>query len=149
MQELNLPTYKFRLKKENQNTLIFDEIRNKFLVLTPEEWVRQHFIMYLIYHKNFPKALISIESGFTINKRQKRSDILIYNREGKSIVLVECKAPSVKISQKTFDQIVSYNIKYQVKYLLVTNGLQHYGCLVDYKTGNYQFLQDIPDYSDL
>jgi len=149
MEQLNLPTYQFRWKKEGDKNYIFDEVRKKFILCTPEEWVRQNFIKFLINEKGFPPTLISIEAGYQVNKRIKRTDILIYNRCGETQLIVECKAPKIKISQATFDQIATYNMQYNVKYLLVTNGLQHYGCIMDYENETYNFLQDIPHFSSL
>ncbi|MES2873148.1 MAG: type I restriction enzyme HsdR N-terminal domain-containing protein, partial [Bacteroidota bacterium] len=119
---LNLPEYPFRLKQENNTTYIFDGVRKKFLVLTPEEWVRQHFVQFLIQEKKYPRTLIKLEGGLKLNSLQKRSDILLFNSSGEKIILVECKAPSIKITQATFDQVARYNFVHQVKYLVVSNG---------------------------
>jgi hypothetical protein len=146
VQELNLPTYKFRLKEENNVVFIFDDIRKKFLVLTPEEWVRQNFIRFLITEKKYPASLIAIEIGLKYNQLQKRADILIYNKAGQPYVMIECKAPEVKISQDTFHQIAAYNMSFKVAYLVVTNGMDHFCCRMDYTTNTYEFLQMIPDF---
>jgi len=143
---LNLPQYPFRLKEENNTTHIFDDIRKKFLVLTPEEWVRQHFVQFLIREKKYPRSLIKLEGGLKLNSRQKRSDILIFNTSGEKIVLVECKAPSVKISQAAFDQVARYNAIHRVKYLVVSNGLSHFCCEIDFENDNYSFLKELPVY---
>ncbi len=111
MQKLNLPQYKFNIKSKENKTLIFDEIRKKYIVLTPEEWVRQHFVCYLQHEKNYPISLISVEKQLIINNLKKRFDILVFNRNGQPKIIVECKAPSVKITQDTFDQIARYNLK--------------------------------------
>jgi len=111
MQTLNLPTYNFKLKNSQNKTLIFDKLRKKYVVLTPEEWVRQHFVHFLIDQKKYPETLIAIEKQLTINNLKKRTDILIFNSDGKPEVVIECKAPSIKISQKTFDQIARYNLQ--------------------------------------
>jgi hypothetical protein len=146
MQKLNLPQYKFKLKNNENKTLIFDKVRKKYFVLTPEEWVRQHYISFLIEEKKYPVSLIAIEKQLTINGLKKRSDILIFNTNGKPEIIVECKAPSVKITQETFDQIARYNLKLKANYLVVTNGLQHIFCKIDTETESYIFLPEIPDY---
>ncbi|WP_375240978.1 type I restriction enzyme HsdR N-terminal domain-containing protein [Polaribacter sp.] len=146
MQKLNLPNYNFRLKSNENNMLIFDILRKKFLVLTPEEWVRQHFVLYLLEEKKYPKSLIALEKQLTINNRKKRTDILIFNTKGEPDIIVECKAPSIKITQATFDQIARYNLKLKANYLIVTNGLQHFYCKMDFENETYIFLKDIPDY---
>ena len=146
MQKLNLPKYNFKLKNNENKTLIFDEIRKKYMVLTPEEWVRQHFVRFLIDEKKYPISLIAIEKQLTINNLKKRSDILVFNAEGIPDVIVECKAPSIKITQDTFDQIARYNLKLQANYLVVTNGLEHFYCKMDYEKETYIFLKEIPDY---
>jgi hypothetical protein len=143
---LNLTPYPFKLKEIDKQLFIFDELRKKDLVLTPEEWVRQHFIQYLINQKKYPKTLIKLEGGLKLNQLQKRTDILVFDLNGKPNILIECKATSVKINQKVFDQIASYNIIHQVNYLVVTNGLNHYYCEMDYENKNYRFIETIPDY---
>jgi hypothetical protein len=144
---LNLPPYPIRIKEEENGTYIFDVIRKKFLLLTPEEWVRQHLIHFLVEEKKYPRSLIQLEGGLKLNNLQKRSDILIFNNIGQKIVLIECKAPSVKISQETFDQIARYNFVHQVKWLVVSNGLQHYCCEIDFQQQSYRFVEQLPDYS--
>ncbi len=126
---------------------IFDEIRKKFLVLTPEEWVRQHFIQFLIKEKKYPRSLIKLEGGLKLNSLQKRSDILLFNTVGEKLVLVECKASTVKISQAAFDQVARYNAIHRVKFVVVTNGLQHYCAEIDFGNESYNFLKEIPEYS--
>ncbi len=143
MQKLNLPSYQFKLKSSENKQLIFDIIRKKYVVLTPEEWVRQNFVHYLINEKNYPISLISVEKQLLINSRKKRFDILIFNTDGKPDIIVECKAPSIKITQDTFDQIARYNMKLNANYLIVTNGLTHYFCKLDPKNKQYLFLKDI------
>jgi hypothetical protein len=146
MQKLNLPTYNFKFKSSENKTLIFDKLRKKYMVLTPEEWVRQHFIYFLIEEKKYPVSLIAIEKQLTINNLKKRSDILVFNTDGKPEIIVECKAPSIKITQDAFDQIARYNLKLKAKYLVVTNGLEHFYCKMDFKKETYVFLKTIPDY---
>ena len=147
--KLNLPTYSFRIKKENGKELIFDEIRKKFAALTPEEWVRQNFIKYLVEEKNYPAQLMAVEKGLTINQNTFRTDLLVCNRKGEPIVIVEFKAPGVKISQNAFDQIARYNMKFKVPFLIVSNGLNHYCCKVDHLECTYSFLKEIPHYEML
>ena len=147
MQKLNLPTYNFKLKSSENKTLIFDKLRKKFLVLTPEEWVRQHFVCFLIDEKNYPVSLIALEKQLTINNRKKRTDILVFNTNGEPDIIVECKAPQIKITQDTFDQIARYNLKLKANYLIVTNGLEHYYCKMDFKNETYIFLKEIPAYN--
>ncbi|WP_111708385.1 type I restriction enzyme HsdR N-terminal domain-containing protein [Lutibacter citreus] len=149
MQQLNLPSYKFRIKSSENKYFIFDIIRKKNIVLTPEEWVRQHFIHYLINEKKYPISLISVEKKLTINKLTKRTDILIFNKKGEPNIIVECKAPSVKITQDTFDQIARYNLKLKANYLITTNGLEHFYCKMDFENECYIFLKDIPNYNNI
>jgi Type I restriction enzyme R protein N terminus (HSDR_N) len=144
MQQLNLPPYSFKFKESGTRTHIFDAIRKKYVVLTPEEWVRQNFLQYLILEKQFPASLIAIEAGLKYNQLQKRADVLIYDKQGNPLLMVECKAPEVKISQDTFDQIATYNMIFKVKYLVVTNGLNHFCCLMDYTDSSYRYLEEIP-----
>tara|TARA_B110001450_G_scaffold74338_1_gene70814 strand:- start:282 stop:728 length:447 start_codon:yes stop_codon:yes gene_type:complete len=146
MQKLNLPTYNFKLKSSQNKTLIFDKLRKKYLVLTPEEWVRQHFVQFLIDEKKYPTSLIALEKQLTINNLKKRSDILIFNKKGNHEIIVECKAPKIKITQDTFDQIARYNLKLKAKFLIVTNGLEHFYCKMDFKNKTYIFLKEIPNY---
>ncbi|MBL4605293.1 MAG: type I restriction enzyme HsdR N-terminal domain-containing protein [Flavobacteriaceae bacterium] len=146
MQQLNLPTYSFRLKSSENKTLIFDIVRKKYVVLTPEEWVRQHILHYLIEEKNYPLSLIAVERQLKINSLVKRTDIVVFNRDGKPEIIVECKAPYVPISQDTFDQIARYNLTLQANYLMVTNGLTHYYCQTDLLNETYLFLPELPNY---
>jgi hypothetical protein len=146
---LNLPPYPFKLSEENGQLILFDVIRKKNIVLTPEEWVRQHFVQYLVNEKHYPKTLIKLEGGHKLNGMPKRSDIIIFNRAGDKVLLVECKAPTVGIDQKTFDQVARYNMVHKVKLLAVTNGLYHYYCSINFETSSYTFLKDLPDYKDL
>jgi len=150
MRKLNLPEYQFRLRKNKESkTEIFDKIRKRFYVLTPEEWVRQNFINYLIQEKKFPASLMAIEKGLKLNGMTKRTDIVQYNKSGKPILIVECKAPEVKLSQDTFDQAARYNLSLKVDYLIITNGLEHYACKMDYKENRIHFLKEIPTYETL
>ena len=146
MQKLNLPTYSFKLKSNENQTLIFDNTRKKYLVLTPEEWVRQHFVEFLVHSKKYPRSLIAIEKQLSINSLKKRTDILVFDTLGNPSIIVECKAPHVPISQTTFDQIARYNLQLNANYLIVTNGMHHYYCQLDTVNEQYVFLEDIPIY---
>lgn len=145
---LNLPNYTFKLKEENGKHYIFDEIRKKYLVLTPEEWVRQNFVKFLVDQKKTPSSLVVIEKGLKLNELSKRADLLVY-KNSSPILMVECKAPTVKITQDTFDQISRYNLTFKVPYLIVTNGLAHYCCKIDLEKKSSEFLKEIPDFEDL
>ncbi len=144
MQKLNLPEFKPTLKKEEGKIWIFDMIRKKYLVLTPEEWVRQHFIHYLIAELKYPKSLFRIESSLTYNKLQKRSDILVFNRDAKPWILIECKSPDIKLSQKAFNQVAIYNMTVNAKFVAVTNGLVHYCCEAAKEGEQAIFLESFP-----
>ncbi|MES2456753.1 MAG: type I restriction enzyme HsdR N-terminal domain-containing protein [Bacteroidota bacterium] len=146
---LNLPQYPFKITLKDTQHFIFDELRKKHLVLTPEEWVRQHFIQYLILEKKFPRTLIQIEGGLQLNKLQKRTDIVIFNNHGDRIMIIECKAPSIKISQATFDQAARYNSVHKTKWLVVTNGLMHCYAQIDHSLESFQFVKDLPEYTML
>lgn len=147
MRQLNLPTYQFKLKSSENKQLIFDKIRKKYVVLTPEEWVRQNFVTYLITEKKYPISLIAVEKQLIVNNLKKRFDILVFNTDGFPKIIVECKAPSIKISQNTFDQISRYNLALNAEILIVTNGIEHYYCKVDTKNEKYSFLNNIENYS--
>jgi len=138
--------FKFKMSSEGQ-TLIFDPVRNKFVVNTPEEWVRQNTIKYFTEELGFPKSLIAVEKQFQLHRRKKRTDIVVYNNNGEAVVLVECKRPSVKITQAAFDQAFRYNIYLKVPYLVITNGEELYCCLV--KDEKVEFVEDIPSYLDV
>jgi len=146
MQALNLPSYDFKLKSNENKALIFDNFRKKYVVLTPEEWVRQHFAQFLVDQKGYPVPLIALEKQLSINGLKKRTDIVVYNTKGLPEIIVECKAPNITIGQDTFDQIARYNLKLNAQYLIVTNGLEHYFCKMDVKNESYLFLKDIPNY---
>lgn len=146
MQKLNFPAYSFRFKNSENKVSIFDQIRKKFILLTPEEWVRQHTIEYLIKDKNYPLSYINVEKLIKINDRNKRYDIVIFKPNGEIFLLIECKAPEVSISQATFDQIARYNLILNAEYLMVTNGLNHYFCQMDFENEKYIFLKDLPNF---
>ena len=147
MKQLNFPTYNFRFKNSENKIAIFDEIRKKFIILTPEEWVRQNVVQYLLQQKKYPKSLINVEKLLKINGLVKRYDVVVFNNDGSIFILVECKAPEIKISQTTFDQIARYNMTMQSEYLMVTNGHNHYFCQMDFENEQYAFLRELPDYS--
>ena len=148
MQKLNFPTYSFRFKNSENKVSIFDEIRKKFILLTPEEWVRQHVIHFLLQDKNYPKSYINVEKLIKINDLSKRYDGVVFQPNGEIFLLIECKAPEVQISQQTFDQIARYNLVLKAKYLMVTNGLNHYFCQMDFENEKYVFLKELPEYSN-
>ena len=147
MQNLNFPTYSFRLKNSENNTHIFDVVRKKFVVLQPEEWVRQHCVQYLIQEKKYPISLINVEKVILINGLRKRYDIVVFNPDGSLALVVECKAPKVKITQATFDQIARYDLALKASYLMVTNGLNHYFCTMNHDLESFEFLETIPNYN--
>ncbi len=149
MWQLNLPEYKFRIKIHNNKQLIFDSIRKKFVALTPEEYVRQHFIQFLIEQKNYPQSRLAIEKEININGLKKRCDAVVYNTEYTPIMIIEFKAPHIKLSQQTFDQAAIYNSKLNVNYLIISNGIEHFACWVDKVEQKYNFMADIPDYNSL
>ena len=144
MKKLNFPSYNFRLKNSENKTHIFDEIRKKFVLLQPEEWVRQHCLNFLIQEKKYPASLINVEKQIKLNELSKRYDIVIYNNDGSVHCIVECKAPNVNINQNTFDQIARYNTVLKSDYLMLTNGLNHFFCKMDFEKQKYYFLTDLP-----
>lgn len=149
MDSLNLPSYEYRIEQKDGNLVIFDPIRKKLIVLTPEEWVRQHFVNYLTEHLGYPASRIRVESGTSYNKRAKRTDILIYGDELQPLVLVECKAAHVAIDQSTFNQISVYNKTLKARIMICSNGMVHYACQYDPERNKTDFLEQIPSYSDL
>ncbi len=149
LQPLNLPAYPFKIAEQENKLYLFDPIRKKNIIITPEEWVRQHFIQYLINQKKYPKTLIKLEGGHKLNGMAKRTDIVVFNTAGEKILLVECKAPSVNIDQKVFDQIAHYNLIQKVPLLAVTNGIQHVYCNIDFEKRDYKFIEDLPNYVNM
>lgn len=147
LRSLNFPKYGFRFKNRENKVLIFDVVRKKFVVLQPEEWVRQNILHYLLFDKKYPKGLINLEKEIRINTLKKRYDIVVYNPDGSIEILVECKAPEIKITQAVFDQIARYNLQLRANYLIVTNGLDHLYCKMDFEKEKYIFLEFIPDFS--
>lgn len=146
MEPLNFPKFNFRVKNTENQLRIFDIIRKKFVVLHPEEWVRQHVVHHLTLQKKYPLSHVNVEKQLIINGLKKRYDVIVYNGDGSIEILVECKSPQVAIDQETFDQIARYNLKANSKYLMVSNGLEHYYCQMDRKNEKYRFLRNIPDF---
>jgi len=149
MQKLNLPEYSFRIKTTEGKSYIFDSLRKKYVRLTPEEWVRQNFVQFLIAIKNYSVSLITVEAAVKVNGNPQRADLVVFDRTGNPALVAEFKAPEIKISQQTFDQIVRYNMQLKVKFLIVSNGLDHFCCRINYADSSYAFLPEIPDFSDL
>ena len=149
MFRLNLPPYPIKIQEKGEKRQIFDFLRRKWVALTPEEWVRQHFTHYLTEHKGYPKTLLANEVELRIGEKHLRCDTLLYNKELRPRMIIEYKAPTIQIQQKTFDQISVYNLLLKVDYLIVSNGLQHYCCKMDYAAQRYIFLEAIPDYEIL
>jgi hypothetical protein len=149
MFRLNLPPYPIKIQEKGEKRQIFDFLRRKWVTLTPEEWVRQHFTHFLVEHKNYPQALLANEVELRIGEKRLRCDTLLYNKELRPRMIIEYKAPTIQIQQKTFDQISVYNLLLKVDYLVVSNGLCHYCCKMDYERQSYQFLEDIPDYETI
>lgn len=149
MSTLNLPSFDVKMRK-NENVLeIFDPLRRKYLVLTPEEWVRQHFINYLITEKGYPATLMANEKLIKLNSLSRRCDTVVYNREMNPVAICEYKNPDIEVTQEVFDQIIRYNIVLRVNYLIVSNGINHYCCKVNNEDLSYVFLEEIPHYKDL
>ena len=149
MQKLNFPQYQFRFKNTENKIGIFTPLRKKFVILTPEEWVRQHCVHFLMNEKKYPITLLNEEKKVNVNGMSKRYDIVAYKNNGKVKLIVECKAPSVQITQTTFDQIARYNLSLNADFLMLTNGLNHYFCKMNFKEKTYTFLRDLPEYSVL
>jgi len=146
MLSLNFPKYNLRIKSSENKTWVFDIIRKKYVLLQPEEWVRQNMVHYLLEAKKYPTSLINTEKQLIVNNLKKRYDIVVYNSNGSIHILVECKAPSIKITQQAFDQIAQYNMQLNATFLIVSNGLEHYFCKMDYQNKKYIFLNEIPDF---
>ncbi len=144
MPKLNFPAYQFRFKSSENKISIFDRIRKKFIFLTPEEWVRQHTVSYLIEEKKYAESLINVEKLVKVNDLSKRYDIIVFKPNGEIFLIVECKSHSVKITQEVFDQIARYNLALNAEYLMITNGIDHYYCQMNYIDKQYTFLNDIP-----
>lgn len=145
LQKLNFPLFSFKILKKDNQLFIYDEIRKKSLLITPEEWVRQHVVKFLNETHNIPLSRINVEKMFDINGRKKRYDVVVYDKSGAINLLVECKKPSIAITQETFDQISQYNLKLNAKYLMITNGIQHIFCNLDFQNERFQFLKELPN----
>ncbi len=144
MIQLNLPAFDFKVKKQKEKLYIYDQIRRKYLLLTPEEWVRQHFVHYLCHELKYPRGLITTESGLKYNGMQRRTDIVVFNRQGNPYMIVECKAPGVSVSQQVFNQVAVYNKILKANLLVVSNGLQHFCCNYNETASQWDFLPEIP-----
>ena len=149
MLSLNLPPYATKIAVRDGKNTIWDIIRRKYVALTPEEWVRQHFVHFLVGHKGYPASLLANEVALTLNGTSRRCDTVLYDRTLSPRMIIEYKAPHIPITQKVFDQISRYNLVFRVDYLIVSNGLSHYCCRMDYARQSYQFLTDVPGYSEL
>ncbi len=149
LKELNLPEYSFRITTQKGKQMIFDPLRRKYVRLTPEEWVRQNFISYLVNEGSYPAGLIGVEVSFVFNKLKRRADLLIHNRSGEPVMIVECKSPDVRLDDEVFDQIATYNLQFKVPYLVVTNGMTHYACRFNPSANKYNDLLSIPFYNEL
>ena len=149
MEQLSLPSFEIKLKKENEVTYVFDQIRKKYIVLTPEEWVRQHFINYLITSLDYPRSLIGVEQGLRYNTLLKRSDIIVFSREGKPVVLIECKSTQQKLNQAVVEQALTYNRTIGARYIIVTNGLESACMSINQEAARVDYLEAIPQYDKL
>ena len=149
MNELNLPSYDVKLRGTREKPEILDFLRRRYVALTPEEWVRQHFTHWLVEHKGYPQGLLGNEIALKCGEKTLRCDSILYNKEMQPVMIIEYKAPSIAVTQQVFSQISTYNLLLHVDYLVVSNGLQHYCCKMDYEHQTYQFLNDIPPYSAL
>ena len=148
MNRINLPPYDIKLRKKDERHEIFDFLRRKYVALTPEEWVRQHFVHFLIREKGYPPTLLANEVSLKVGEKKLRADTVLYDRDLRPRMIVEYKAPTVALTQKVFEQIAAYNSLLHVDFIVVSNGLEHYCCRMDYERGGYEFLKEIPDYSE-
>ncbi len=149
MQNLNFPSFEFKIRTINYRQEIYDPVRHKYVVLTPEEWVRQHLILYLSLIKKFPLSVMGVEKQLMLNKQPKRFDLVVFSRNGSPYLLVECKAPGVEITEKAFDQAARYNMLLKAEYFFITNGLDHYTCRIDYENKQYVFIEEIPQFDEI
>jgi hypothetical protein len=146
VENLIFPLVDFRVSQEAGKTSVFDIIRRKFIVLTPEEWVRQHLVHFMIDHLKYPKSLINVEDGLRVNKMQKRSDIVIHDRKGNIFMIVECKSFKIKLKQEAMNQLSNYNQRYKATYLALTNGKELFLCQMDYERKSAQFISEFPEF---
>ncbi|MBC7425100.1 MAG: type I restriction enzyme HsdR N-terminal domain-containing protein [Bacteroidia bacterium] len=149
MQRLNFQQYQFSIENRLQKKVIFDNIRKKFVPLTPEEWVRQHVVSFLTVEKHFPAGLLSLERQLILNGLNKRTDIVAYNKLAEPVLIVECKAPEVPVTKKVFEQIARYNLKLKVPFLMVSNGINHYYCFADWKNNKINFIESLPPFNEI
>ena len=149
MNELHLPPFDVKVRGKKEKPEIFDFLRKRYVALTPEEWVRQHFVHWLVEGKGYPKGLVGNEVALACGEKKLRCDSIVYNKEGSPLMIIEYKAPTVSLTQRVFHQISAYNLLLHVDYLVVSNGLQHYCCRMDYEAQTFHFLQEIPDYDKL
>lgn len=149
MLKLNIPTFQMKLSGTQERPKILDILRRKFVALTPEEWVRQHFIHFLIEHKGYPSALMANEVALSCGNKQLRADTVLYDRDLNARMIIEYKAPTIKITKRVFEQVTAYNFLLHVDYLIVSNGLTHYCCKMNYENNSYMLLTSIPDYKDI
>lgn len=148
MKQLNFPAYEFKLKKSGDGFQILDEFRKKWISLTPEEWVRQHTLRWIVTAKLYPAGLIAVEKRITINGMERRFDAVVFDRESNPLIIVECKAPEVRITEEVFDQAARYNLNVNAAFMLITNGLTHYCCKMDHANQAYSFLKELPEYTE-
>lgn len=147
--EINLPSYELKLREQGGKREIFDFLRRRYVALTPEEWVRQHFVHYLVEHKGYPKGLLANELELRIGEKRLRCDTVLYDQMLHPRMIIEYKAPDISITQRVFNQITAYNMLLHVDYLVVSNGMRHYCCRMDYSRRSYEFLAEIPDHASL
>ena len=148
MLQLNLPSSQFRIKQTEKSHFIFDRFRKKYVTLTPEEWVRQHFLVYLTEHKGYPEGLLAVEQQLDLYGMKKRCDAVLYDLQAKPVLIIELKAPNIPITQDVFDQVAVYNSKLRVDYFMISNGFAHYCCRVNTETASYEFFEEIPNYKE-
>ncbi|MHB9056624.1 MAG: type I restriction enzyme HsdR N-terminal domain-containing protein [Paludibacteraceae bacterium] len=149
MLQLNLPTYQFHIKQSEKKYSILDMFRKRYVKLTPEEWVRQNFLRFLVEEKGFPAALIAVEKQLNINGMKKRCDAVFYNIHAIPQIIIEFKAPNIPLNQVVFDQVAVYNAKLKVQYFMVSNGMEHYCCRVNTESASYEFYEEIPEYDQI
>lgn len=149
MASLNLPSYPFKIIQKGDKKMIFDNFRKTYIALTPEEWVRQHFLMWMVAELGYPAGLIAVETSLTYNNMKKRADAVVYDKPGKPLMIIECKAPEIQITENTLQQAARYNFSLKTCYLILTNGLEHYCCYIDLKASRVNFLAEIPRYDEL